>query len=59
MGLDTLIILVLALLFFGGIGFLAWSQRKKQKNKMANPASPEAEIGARAEQVEPRKRLAR
>jgi Flp pilus assembly protein CpaB len=59
MNLDSLIILVLALLFFGGIGYLAWSERNKKKIKMANPASSDAEIGAQAEQVEPRKRLAR
>ncbi len=31
MRLDIVIVLILALLFFGGVAFLAWRQRKNQK----------------------------
>jgi len=59
MNLATLIVFVLALLFFGGIGYLAWSERRKQKLKIVKPASPAAEIDSQTEEVEPRKRRAR
>jgi Flp pilus assembly protein CpaB len=40
---DQIVILILALLFFGGIGYLVWSERKKQKLKVSasTPTSPE------------------
>lgn len=59
MNLATIIVLVLALLFFGGIGYLAWSERKKPKLKIVKPVSPAAEIDPQIEEVEPRKRRAR
>jgi hypothetical protein len=58
MNLDTIIVFVLALLFFGGIGSLVWNDRRKQKLNMTNPASPVDEVDLNADVVEPRRRRA-
>lgn len=43
MKIDAIVILFLVLIFFGGIGYLAWSERRKQKLKVSTstPTSPE------------------
>jgi hypothetical protein len=58
MNLDTLVVFVLALLFFGGIVYLVWNERKKQNLKATKPVSP-AEVDLQVVEVEPRKRRAR
>ena len=56
MGLDTIVVLVLALLFFGGIGFLAWHQRREQKSQVSEiPASGPEDTRTQAKQRQERK----
>jgi len=41
MRLDMIVVLVLALLFFGGVAFLAWRQRRDHKVQPSEiPAPP-------------------
>lgn len=58
MNLDTIIVFVLAMLFFGGIGFLAWSDRKKRHLKVTMPVSPAEKIDPQTVALESRKRRA-
>lgn len=49
MQLDNIVVLCLALLFFGGIGYLAHKARKKEEDQPAEtPAPPQAGNGAPA-----------
>jgi hypothetical protein len=40
MQLDNIIVIFLAILFFGGIAFLSYKERKKEKIPEAQPAAP-------------------
>jgi hypothetical protein len=37
---DVLIVLILALLFFGGVGYLVWNDRKRQELPADEPPAP-------------------
>jgi hypothetical protein len=67
MQLDSIVVICLALLFFGGIGYLAFRDRRREGNKQENteqgadriagtPVSPQADNGAKAGQKKRRKR---
>jgi hypothetical protein len=58
MDLATVLVLVLGLLFFGGIAFLAWKERKKEgsESKRDEPVAPP--VDSRREEPRRRKRRA-
>ena len=58
MDFGTVIVALLALLFFGGIGYLAWRGRAKEKPNTTQPASPQDEANSQTEAARPRARRA-
>jgi hypothetical protein len=67
MQLDNIVVICLALLFFGGIGYLAFKDRKQEGNKQETiepeveqitetPVSPKADNGAKEGRKKRRKR---
>ena len=47
MQLDNIVVICLALLFFGGIGYLAFKERNKEgEQENRAPVSPQAEVQA-------------
>ncbi len=58
MDLGTIIVLILAVLFFGGLTLLVWSEQKKSKSQATKVASMEQPINSQLEQTARRKRRA-
>jgi hypothetical protein len=59
MDFATIIVFALALLFFGGIGYLSWSERKKKQLNINKQASSGSDHDPRSVEVKERKRLSR
>jgi len=57
--LGTIIVFALALLFFGDIGYLSWSERKKKQLNINEQASSASDNDPRSVEVKERKRLSR
>jgi len=58
MDLATLLVLVLGLLFFGGIAFLAWKEKKKEGSESQGNEYAARPVDSRREEPRRRKRRA-
>ena len=59
MELDDIVVLCLAILFFGGIGYLAVKERKKEMPQDVQPAAPPQTNNGGTEQRKKRKKRSR
>ena len=57
MGLDMVVVLVLTVLYFGGIAFLVWQSHKQEQDKASGQAPPPDSVRQAPEQNQSPKRI--
>jgi hypothetical protein len=58
MGSDMIVVLGLALAFFGGVGYLAWKERNKKKPQDGDSQSVSQEYGRPIKKLDRKKNSA-